>query len=143
MNTLTRTYESLGGRFVFGKPVKRWEELENLIRQGLPRKSSDALMKSFTLAAEEISAILAVDKRTIARKGAGSVWHKAQSDRLLEAARLMAEVESLFNSRDEAMRWMRTDNPDIGGRPIEHIDNAVGRQAIRDTLTRIEYGVFG
>lgn len=56
---------------------------------------------------------------------------------------IYTEVEQLFGSREEAVRWMNADNPDLGGRPVDFLHTDAGRQAIRDTLTRIEYGVFG
>lgn len=143
MNPVALAFESLGGKQLLHKSVTTWQEFHLLTEERLPRDAAAFFAKRYHLGFEELSLILGVDKRTLGRKPKAGLWQLAQSDRLAAAAQIYAEVEQLFGSREEAARWMKAGNPDLGGRPIDFLHTDAGRQAIRDTLTRIEYGVFG
>lgn len=142
MSTVEIAYNALGGRKQLHKIVRTWEDFQELIRNGLPRAAAATFASRYKLDQQDMTAILGVTARTLTRNTKSGHWHLTESDRLVEAAQIFAEVEEMLGGSEPAIQWMRTYNPDLGGKPIDHIDTIAGRQAIKDTLDRIAYGVF-
>lgn len=57
---------------------------------------------------------------------------------------ITAQAGEIFGDRQEALRWLETPHPSLGGQtPLDAPLTAEGFQQAEDILGRIEYGVIG
>lgn len=114
------------------------------ISAGLPIGSALAFKRSLGLTNEELGALLGVSTRSLAR------WDTARgrldsvaSDRLYRVARLFNTTVEVLESRDAAVRWLRSPQRALGGAvPLDLATTDVGTRAVEALLGRMEHGVY-
>ncbi len=125
-----------------GKAAPR---LVDLVHDGLPVASFDAVASYTRLTREALAKVCAVPLRTVQRRAASGTrrFERDESDRLVRVARLYAFAEDVLGSRDAAETWMRTPNRTLdGARPVDELETEIAAREVEDALGRIRYGVF-
>lgn len=132
----------LGGPAVFGEQVSTSAELHGKLRAGLPHAALETLMTRFDLRRDEISQILHLPLRTIARRKRERRLQADESDRLCRLARIAAHTEDVLGGPAKAARWLRAPNRALGGvPPLSLLDTDLGTRQVEEVLGRIEHGI--
>jgi len=136
--------EILGGRKVFGKAVKKAEDLARLVRGGLPATTVVVLAEKLDIGNGVLSRKLGIAQRTLTRRlSCGARLTAAESDRTARLARVYANAVEMIGDESKAVDWLRTPNRALGGeRPLDQLDTDLGARTVEDILGRIAYGVY-
>ncbi len=66
-----------------------------------------------------------------------------ESDRVIRALRVFSAAESVYESRERALQWLRRTNPRLGGRtPISLLKTDTGARIVEELLGQIDEGYF-
>jgi putative toxin-antitoxin system antitoxin component (TIGR02293 family) len=66
-----------------------------------------------------------------------------ESDRVLRIARLLSQAESVYESRERALAWLRRPHPRLRGRtPLETLKTGTGSRIVEELLVQIDEGMF-
>jgi putative toxin-antitoxin system antitoxin component (TIGR02293 family) len=66
-----------------------------------------------------------------------------ESDRVMRVARLLSQAESVYESRERALAWLRRPNPRLRGRtPLEMLKTDTGSRIVEELLVQIDEGMF-
>lgn len=113
------------------------------VERGLPASAVEDALEGGMLTEEELYEIV-VSRRSLHRRRRSGRLTTSESDALLrvvEAHRTAAEV---LGSEEKARGWLRSHVRTLGGRrPIDLLRTEAGGRLVRDTLGRIEFGVYG
>jgi len=136
--------EILGGRKVFGKAVKRTDDLARLVRCGLPASTVTVLAGRLDVGNAALSRKLGIARRTLTRRlSRGARLTAAESDRTARLARVYANAIEMIGDESKAVEWLLTPNRALGGeRPLDQLDTDLGARTVEDILGRIAYGVY-
>ncbi len=133
-------YRTLG---VPRPPKPGLEDLRRRVRAGLPYRSVETVARRFDLRREELSEVLALPERTLARRKRERRLEPGESDRLFRLARLAARGVEVLGSAEKVARWLKAANRALGGRtPLALCDTDLGVRQVEQVLGRIEHGVF-
>jgi putative toxin-antitoxin system antitoxin component (TIGR02293 family) len=134
--------DALGGPGVLRR-VRTEEDLRQRLREGLPYEAFEALRAAFGLSLRDLSTVLAVPERTLARRKLQRRLRPDESDRLVRLARIASYAEEVLGSRDKAADWLRTPNRALGTEaPVLRLDTDLGARQIEAVLGRIAHGVY-
>ena len=113
------------------------------VRDGLPYTVLGAVAKRFDIPLRDLTAVLDLPERTLARRKRERRLRAGESDRLLRVARVAALAEEILGDQAKAARWLRRPNPALGGRtPLVTLDTDLGASQVETVLHRVEHGVF-
>lgn len=136
----------MGGARVVG-PIGSVIDLHDLVRDGLPNAAVQSLLDGLvTLSPSDVAKALGVSLRTVQRlrKREGEERLSAdQSGRAWQFAEVLSRASEVFGSREAGERWL--EEPAIGldqRRPIDLLGTAVGTEAVKAYLDRIDFGVY-
>jgi putative toxin-antitoxin system antitoxin component (TIGR02293 family) len=133
----------LGGLKALRRRVARQEELRERVRAGLPYAALAAVVARIRMDQEEITGVLHLTPRTLARRKAQGSLDPDESDRLVRFARVVAHATEVLGTLEKAALWLRRDNRGLGGNsPIEMLDTEIGSRAVEGVLLRLEHGVI-
>ena len=133
----------LGGKRVL--PVTPLCPLDwvSIIRRGISSSAVDSLTKFTHISQAELSAALGIPERTLARRKREGTLNSEESAKLVRLARVIARAEEVFEDFDAAIDWLKSANSSLSGAtPLSLMDTDIGAESVRDTLGRIEHGVF-
>lgn len=132
-------YVVLLGLASFDLPV-----LLRLIEKGLPWKTLQRFVRNTGLTLEQIADLVAIPRRTLARRRIAGRLTSQESDRLLRAARIYGRALELFDgNRDAATGWLTSSNAALGGVPPIHLaQTELGAKEVDHLIGRIEHGIF-
>jgi putative toxin-antitoxin system antitoxin component (TIGR02293 family) len=66
-----------------------------------------------------------------------------ESDRVLRLVRLLSHAETVYESRERALAWLRRPNPRLRGRtPLETLKTDAGGRIVEELLVQIDEGMF-
>ena len=117
--------------------------LADRVREGLPYAALDAVAKRFDIPLRELTAVLDLPERTLARRKRERRLRAGESDRLLRVARVAALAEEILGDKAKAARWLRRVNQALGGKtPLQTLDTDLGASQVETVLHRVEHGVF-
>lgn len=141
MASATILIELLGGERIVGRKAEsKWV---SLLRAGLPYPALESVMKTLGLSREEVSELLSVPLRTLARRKREHRLHADESDRLFRLARIAARAVEVLGSKQNAASWLRQPIRALNGAaPIALLDTAAGTEQVDEILGRIEYGLY-
>ena len=133
----------LGGtEVVYGRNARRGE-LHTAVREGLPFRSFEKVAEALDLRSGELSDLIGVAPRTLARRKQTKTLSAVESDRLVGIARIASLAEKTLGSRDHARGWLRDVNRALGGvTPLSCLDTEPGRRQVEELLHRISYGIY-
>ncbi len=144
MTVPERMAEVLGGSAVLGRGVGSGGDLVGRARSGLPYGSIGALSRRFRLGQAEVSRVLGIPDRTMARRKSAGFFDAGESDRILRVARVGARAEDVLGDADRASTWLHRPNRALGGEaPLGLMDTDLGCRMVEDVLGRLEHGVAG
>lgn len=136
--------EILGGRKVFGRTIKKSDDLARFIRKGLPAGSVTSLAERLHVGNAVLSRKLGIPQRTLTRRlSEASLLTPAESDRIARMARVYANAVEMIGDEEKAIAWLNTPNRALGGeKPLDQLDTDMGTRTVEDILGRIAYGVY-
>lgn len=114
------------------------------IQAGLPPTAFEQLGEATGVGADELAELVAVSRRTVARrKERGEPLDPATSERLVRLALLYARVAEVIGDEPLARQWLRTPRSAFSGKtPLELARTELGAREVEDLLLRVEHGVF-
>jgi putative toxin-antitoxin system antitoxin component (TIGR02293 family) len=133
-------YPKIFGRQVSNEPM----DFIQAIRTGLPGNSVTALSELLQVSKGEMYSLLHITPRTAQRITRSERLDVDKSDRIVQLMKIHTRCMEVFEDREKATRWLKTSNFALGDQtPLSLLDTTEGVELVADTLTRIEYGVFG
>jgi len=132
--------EKLGGEKLVGLEVRSEADLIKVLDQGIPLDALAELTQS--LSAEEVDRLI-IPRRTLShRKARNQMLSRAESERALRVASILALAEETFANKDKAHIWLRRATSALAGeRPIDLLDCETGGRLVEQLLHRIGHGV--
>lgn len=133
-------YPDVFGREITEDPM----DYISAIRSGLPGSSVNAVSELLQVSKGEIYSLLHITPRTAQRITRSERLDVDKSDHLVQLMKIHRRCMDVFQDEDKAMRWLKTPNFSLGEQtPLSLLDTTEGIELVADTLSRIEYGVFG
>ena len=112
-------------------------------RLGLGHAEVRRVATLLELTIRELSILLSLNERTMARRLVDGSLNKVESERLLLLMALAAHGLRVFEEQGKFNRWLRRPLEMLGNQtPLQLLDTATGFQVIDQVLGRIEYGVY-
>lgn len=143
MTTTAQLYAALGGDPVLHAAAGTAEELRRLVRAGLPFSALEQVMARFGLGRQQVSEVLQLPERTLARRKRERRLQPDESDRLVRLARVAAQAEETLGSAERAAVWLRRSSRALGGEaPLDLLDTDLGAREVEAILGRLEHGVY-
>jgi putative toxin-antitoxin system antitoxin component (TIGR02293 family) len=113
------------------------------VRQGLPFAAFETLVAALGLAASELSRVLYIPDRTLARRRAVKQLPPDESDRVVRAARVFLQAQSVFATQHAAAEWLKRPNRALGNEvPLTLLDTDMGAREVEGVINRIRYGIY-
>ena len=113
------------------------------LKAGLPVKELDDLRRSLDLPMEKLVPMLGMSKATLHRRKASGRLDTSESDRVVRFARLMGKAVGVFESEENARKWLNSPQIGLGGAvPLEYADTELGAREVEDLMGRIDHGVY-
>ena len=115
-----------------------------LVEAGFAYRVFERFRKNVDLPTKELSVLVQIPDRTLARRREQGRLTAEESDRLLRASRVFGKALLLFEGDLEAARaWFSTPAPALGNRtPQDFAATEVGAREVENLLGRLEHGVF-
>src|SRR5271166_3033630 len=114
-----KTAAIVGGFKIVGVEVRSGFDLARAVRRGLPVGAAQYVLDSGRLTAAEMDKVV-LPRKTLANRRKIGTLTAEQSDRLIRAARLLANAEETFGSAEKAGLWLRRPTQALGGeRPLD------------------------
>jgi putative toxin-antitoxin system antitoxin component (TIGR02293 family) len=112
------------------------------IERGLPYRSLEEFQRRAALSVGEVAALIRLPARTLARRRGGRL-QPGESDRLVRAARILAEAVGLFDGDEGAARaWLATPQLALAGAtPFAAARTDPGARAVEQIIGRLLHGV--
>lgn len=133
--------EVVGGQKVIGAPLDSARAIIAAVRRGFPVEAVEHVIASGRMTLAEIDEVVLPRKTLSHRRKIGTLTSE-QSDRLVRAARVIAEAEETFGSQDKAGKWLRRPTEALGGeKPIALLDTSEGAAEVEALLGRIAHGI--
>lgn len=135
--------ELLGGTELLHAEVRGDNDLEELVRSGIPAESVRTLATATLTTLTALQDLAGIDRGTFARRARTKSRLKIdESDRIARFARIANRAIEVMG-REQGLAWLRARNPALGDRiPIELVRTDIGAKQVEQVLGRIEYGVF-
>ncbi|ORT49531.1 hypothetical protein ST37_14145 [Vibrio sp. qd031] len=87
--------------------------------------------------------VIGKDKSNLSRSYRVNKLPSLIGDSVLDTVRIYMQASDIYGSLDLAREWLSMPIPALGGElPIELIDTPAGRELVRQTLRKIEYGEY-
>lgn len=126
---------------VFAPPERTTvDHIRNALEHGLRRDAFNRLKGIIAVSAEELSQVVRIPTRTVARR---DLFKPDESERLLRVASVFQRAIEVLGSLEGARRWFSGPKRALNGKsPIEYCDTEPGADAVANLLGRIDHGVF-
>jgi putative toxin-antitoxin system antitoxin component (TIGR02293 family) len=141
MLAVERVAEVLGGKAVLKRPVRTWGELEQMVRDGLPKRSLQLVASRALPDGEPASSLVyrVVPVATFKRRVRLTPEESARTERL---ARVVALSESIWNDDEETRAFLNRPHPLLDNRPpIEVASTELGARRVEQLLHSAEQGL--
>jgi len=113
-----------------------------LIRNGVSGDAISRLADLINIPKNDIYNLLNLKARTAQRQVSKNL-DADKSGHLVQITRILQRCVEVFEDLEKAKRWLKSPNYALGNQiPLNLLDPPEGIELVRDTLTRIEYGVF-
>jgi putative toxin-antitoxin system antitoxin component (TIGR02293 family) len=92
---------------------------------------------------QEIDATVIALRTLQHRRSRGEKLTVEESDRVLRVLRVLAMTETIYESRERALQWLRRENPRLEGRaPLSLLTTDTGSRLVEQLLGQIDEGYF-
>lgn len=114
------------------------------IRQGLPVKVIDTLIKELAISQQVLLQVIGLPTATLTRRRAQKRLTPQESDRVYRVATAYRAALQLFEGDAKAARhWLNEPAKALGGNPpLQHLDTEAGADEVQDLIGRLEHGVI-
>jgi putative toxin-antitoxin system antitoxin component (TIGR02293 family) len=114
----------------------------DLIRNGVSGDSIIRLAELINIPKNDVYNLLNLKARTAQRQVSKNL-DADKSGHLVQITKILQRCVEVFEDLEKAKRWLKSPNYALGNQiPLNLLDTTEGIELVRDTLTRIEYGVF-
>jgi putative toxin-antitoxin system antitoxin component (TIGR02293 family) len=141
MLAVERVADVLGGKAVLKRPVRTWSDLEQMVRDGLPKRSLQLVASRALPNGASASSLVyrVVPVATFKRRVRLTPEESARTERL---ARVVALSESIWNDDDETRAFLNRPHPLLDDRPpIEVASTELGARRVEQLLHSVEQGL--
>jgi putative toxin-antitoxin system antitoxin component (TIGR02293 family) len=136
--------EILGGEKVLRRRVRSELDLADVVRDGLPVRAVDHVLRAAVLELDEVSRLVIPSRTLHRRKAERQPLTPGESERLARVVRVAARAREVLGAAEKAHRWLRKGNRALDGRrPLDLLGNDVGARMVEAVLGRIEHGIPG
>jgi putative toxin-antitoxin system antitoxin component (TIGR02293 family) len=119
-------------------------DLRASVVKGLPFSAFEAVQKEIDLPQNQLSSILGIPTRTMARRKENQQLTSVESDRLYRVARVFVFTVDVLGDLEKARTWLKSPNRGLGGEiPLTLLDTDIGARQVEDVLQRLKYGIYG
>jgi len=117
--------------------------LVEAIEEGLAVEELEVLRAGLDMPMEKLASRLGISKATLHRRKRTGRLGPEESDRVLRFARLTGKAVEVFETKENARRWLSSPQAGLGGAvPLDYAETEIGAREVEDLLGRIEYGVY-
>ncbi len=142
-NKYDRIISILGGSAVIGQTINNDMDLIEITRKGLPKSVVQTLSKILSISMEKMSQLIHVSYRTIQRKSDNDLLNVYSTEQILEIAEVISRGIEVLGSIEDFSIWLRKEIRALNyAKPLDFLDTGFGTGLIKDTLGRIEQGVY-
>jgi len=136
--------EILGGARIIGKKIKNVLDFLSVTDKGLPIAALKKLQKRMQFTNVELSKVLDMSESTLQRRlKSGHRLDKKESEAAIHLASVWAKGIEVFENDDDFSIWLQTKNSALASnKPIALLHSPIGRDEIKDLLSRIEWGIY-
>ncbi|MFA7240864.1 MAG: antitoxin Xre/MbcA/ParS toxin-binding domain-containing protein [Sulfuricellaceae bacterium] len=114
----------------------------NLVQDGLPVNVIEIFIKA-GITQQEVYELVAPRRTLTHRRAKSEPLSPGESDRAVRLARVLAQAESVFDSKEKAMNWLRCPMKRFDGRaPLRMLETDVGSRLVEEALVQIDEGFF-
>jgi putative toxin-antitoxin system antitoxin component (TIGR02293 family) len=141
MNNAERVAEILGGPTVLHSTVTTLDELDRLVRKGLPKRSLQLLAKRVVEPGKSVNEFVykVVPSATYKRRERLSAEESERTERL---ARVVALAEELWGDKEAARSWLNQKLWQLDGEtPLEAARTDLGARRFEEIVYSIEHGL--
>jgi putative toxin-antitoxin system antitoxin component (TIGR02293 family) len=137
-----RCYGSPGSSL--GLSLRRVDDLIHEVRRGLSFRTLEFLSSESGISVSELSSILDIPDRTLARRKAAERLARDESERLLRISGIFEKAVELFNGDvAEAVAWLRRPRRALANHtPLAYAGTELGAREVENLIGQLEYGVF-
>lgn len=126
-----------------GNSASARADAREAVRKGLPYSAFETLVAALGLAASELSRVLYIPERTLARRRTSKQLPPDESDRVVRAARVLLQAQSVFANDKTAAEWLKRPNRALGNEvPLTLLDTDMGAREVEEVINRIRYGIY-
>jgi putative toxin-antitoxin system antitoxin component (TIGR02293 family) len=135
-------YESPGSSL--GLSARRIDDLIHEVRRGLSFRTLESLSSESGISVSELSSVLDIPDRTLARRKAAGRLARDESERLLRISGIFEKAVELFNDDvAEAVAWLRRPRRALANHtPLAYAGTELGAREVENLIGQLEYGVF-
>src|SRR5262249_1918667 len=128
---MTALHQQLG-QWLGVRPPESEQDVLNLIERQLPASTINRLV-TLGVTRSEVGALV-IPLRTLQhRRSRREKLTVEESDRLLRLMRVLSQTETLYGSRERALKWLRRPNPRLANRsPFELLKTDAGSPLSRN-----------
>ena len=118
-------------------------ELHSRVEEGLSYEALERLRRVLDLPLSQISELLQIPPRTLARRKDSKRLQPDESDRLVRLSRLVGLALQLFEGDLAGARnWLNSPHSALAGeRPLEFATTGVGAREVENLIGRLEHGI--
>lgn len=117
------------------------QDLVKLVEQRLSSRAVDAL-RQCGLADDEVYSLILPRRTLTHRRARREALSRAESDRAVRVARVVALCEEVFGDRDRGWRWLRDAKRQFQSRtPLDLLATDAGARLVEELLYRIDDGM--
>lgn len=130
-----------GNIYTWASPMERVE----IIRQGIPFSSIENISERLNRPVKAILSLVGMPQTTYnKKKSERSLLDSRDSELIVLITELLDFGIEVFNNEEEKFqRWLKKPNLSLGGHtPESLLDTITGIEEVRNSLNRIEYGIF-
>ena len=118
-------------------------DMQGAIRNGLPFSALEKLAKVLELSGTQVSAVLGIAPRTLARRKRQRHLSPVESDRVYRVARIAQLALEMFGEIGKTRRWLNGPNRALAGAiPLTMLDTEIGARRVEEVLLHINYGIY-
>jgi putative toxin-antitoxin system antitoxin component (TIGR02293 family) len=133
----------LGGKRVLGRTPVEAPDLHRSVRAGIPFDALESFAKTMNIPLPEVTQVLGLATRTLARRKQQRLLTPMESDRLYRLARISCIAIDVLGSPEKATQWLERPSRALGGEtPLSLLDTDIGVRQVEAVLGRIAHGVF-
>ena len=134
--------QALGGPKILRKNVFTVADLEQAVGNGLPFAALKHVVRHFPERQKTRVQQIVVPRSTLQRREEEGKLRPAESERLERIARLATLAEQVWESPDEAQRFLTTPHPMLGNEaPIDLAASDLGTRRVETLLWKLEHSL--